>query len=257
MIEEAAQRLREANENKVVCQPIRDLLGESNLAAAYAVQKINTKYKLSKGARVVGAKIGLTSKVVQEQLGVHQPDYGLLFDDMEIMNGGEISCSELMQPKAEGEIAFILGKDLDGNSITTIDVLQAIDYVVASIEIVGSRIANWNIRITDTIADNASSSHFVIGHRPVRLENIDVINCTMEMRKNGELVSTGSGAACLGSPLTATLWLAKTMSSLNKPLRAGDLIMSGALGPVVTVGAGDRIEASFSGLGTVSVGFTD
>lgn len=257
VIEEAARRLREANENKVLCQPVRDLIGEKDIGAAYAVQKINTNLRMSKGAKLVGAKIGLTSKVVQEQLGVHQPDFGLLFDDMEIMNGDEISCKELMQPKAEGEIALILGKDLNGKSITTVDVLRAVEYVVASIEVVGSRIENWNIGITDTIADNASSSHFVLGHRPVRLENIDVINCKMVMRKNGEEVSEGFGSACLGSPITATLWLAKTMASLNTPLRAGDVILSGALGPMVSVAPGDFVEASFDELGKVSVHFTE
>lgn len=254
-IEAAAKRLREAAATGKTCEPVRHLIGETDIAAAYAVQEINTAHRLTNGARIVGSKIGLTSPAVQRQLGVSQPDFGMLFTDREVWNGGEISMSQLMQPKAEVEIAFVLGKDLTGSSMTSVDVISAVEYALASIEIVGSRIESWNIRITDTIADNASASHFVVGHRPVRLENIDLVNCKMFLEKNGELASEGTGSACLGSPLNALLWLAKTMARLGKPLRAGDLILTGALGPMVNVTAGDHCRAVIEGLSEVSVRF--
>jgi len=254
-IQKLAQQLREAYTTRTACPPLRDVIGVEDLNTAYAIQELNNNLLIEKGARVVGRKIGLTSKAVQKQLGVDQPDYGALLNTMEILNGDSISFSALMQPKAEAEIAFVLKSDLTEPNLTTAELISAIDYAVASIEIVGSRIENWNIKITDTIADNASASHFVIGHRPVKLENIDLINCQMVMTKNGEKVSEGKGAACLGSPLNATLWLAKTMASLGTPLRAGELILSGALGPMAAVTAGDVFVADFDVLGSVSVGF--
>jgi 2-keto-4-pentenoate hydratase len=255
-IEEVAKILREAADQKITCEPIRGIIGVTDITKAYKIQSINSKIRIANGARVVGSKIGLTSIAVQKQLGVDQPDYGLLYDDMEILNGGEVSCIELMQPKVEAEIAFVLKKDLNTTSITASEMMSAIDYAVASIEIVGSRIRDWNIKITDTIADNASASHFVIGHRPVSLENIDLINCKMVLYKNGEIVSEGTGAACLGSPINACIWLAKTMAAHGSPLKAGDLILSGALGPMSSVAPGDQIKTVIEGLGEVSVSFT-
>lgn len=251
----AAKRLREATTTRTTCEPVRDLLGIENLEAAYAVQQINTNLRRESGAKVIGHKIGLTAPVVQKQLGVDQPDFGLLWNDKEILNGGELSMSELMQPKAEAEIAFVLGKDLDANTITTVDILNAIEYAVPSIEIVGSRIKNWDIKITDTIADNASASHWVIGHQPTLLQNLDLINCKMIVENNGEVVSKGVGNACLGSPVNALLWLARKMVQMGQPLSAGDLILSGALGPMVNVNAGDNFKVTIEGLGTVSASF--
>ncbi len=255
--EALAKLLREAAETKQTISPLREVIGVEDIDLAYQIQAINSKYRLAQGARIIGSKIGLTSKIVQKQLGVDQPDYGLLFDDMEVLNGGEISCSKLMQPKAEAEIAFVLGKDLPSTSVTAVDILSAVDYVLASIEIVGSRIENWNIKITDTIADNASASHFVVAHQPVKLENVDLINCGMQMYKNNELLSEGTGAACLGSPINACIWLAKTMAAHGTPLKAGDLILSGALGPMVDIQPGDKVVANIEGLGKVSVGFSE
>ena len=254
--EAVAKILRNASATKITCDPIRDIIGTSDLAKAYEIQTINSKIRIAEGARVVGSKIGLTSVAVQKQLGVDQPDYGLLYDDTEVLNGGDISCKELMQPKVEAEIAFVLKKDLNATSITTSEMLSAIDFALVSIEIVGSRIKDWNIRITDTIADNASASHFVLGHQPVLLENIDLINCNMIMFKNGEKVSEGKGAACLGSPINACIWLAKTMAAHGTPLKAGEVILSGALGPMATIEAGDHVKAMIEGLGEVSVNFT-
>lgn len=255
-IEKAAHLLREAEVDKEYCQPVRDLIGTDDLDAAYAVQEINNEMKLKSGARIIGKKIGLTSPVVQQQLGVNQPDFGLLWHDKEVLNGGEISLSELMQPKAEAEIAFVLKTDLNEEKVTSKDIISAIDYALVSIEIVGSRIENWDIKITDTIADNASASHWVIGHQPVKLENIDLINCKMQMKNHDEVVSEGIGKNCLGSPINAVLWLTQKMVEMGQPLKAGDLILSGAIGPMVSVKEGDHFTASIDGLGTVSVSFT-
>ncbi|MEL6653803.1 MAG: fumarylacetoacetate hydrolase family protein, partial [Bacteroidota bacterium] len=207
------------------------------------------------GARLVGCKIGLTSEAVQQQLGVDQPDYGMLFADMEVMNGAIVPWGELHQPKAEAEIAFVLKADLPSDEITTVELFSAIDYAVAAIEIVGSRVKDWDIRITDTIADNASASHFVLGHKPVPLTHLDLITSRMRLYKNAELMSEGRGSDCLGSPLTATMWLAKTIARLGRPLKTGDIVLTGALGPMVNVEPGDHIKAGIEGLGEVSVRF--
>ncbi len=255
-ITEVADRLLQASQTGLTCAPIRDIIGIEDVEVAYAAQDINTERRRKAGARIVGSKIGLTSVAVQKQLGVDQPDFGMLFDDMEVANGLQMDFNLLMQPKAEAEIAFVLKSDLTDPQIGAADVLSAIDYALAAIEIVGSRIENWNIKITDTIADNASASHFVLGHRPVKLENVDLINCPMEMSVNGNKVSEGKGAACMGSPINATLWLAKTMAKMGRPLKAGDVILSGALGSMTTVNPGDEVVAKIGGLGSVSVKFS-
>ncbi|MEO0471807.1 MAG: fumarylacetoacetate hydrolase family protein [Bacteroidota bacterium] len=253
--EQAAAKIREAISSGKTINPLRDVIGTDDLDLAYEIQRINHQPRLAAGARSVGCKIGLTSEAVQAQLGVDQPDYGVLFDDMEVLHGAVVPWSELMQPKAEAEVAFVLKQDLPDTSITTAELISAVDYALASIEIVGSRIENWNIKITDTIADNASASHFVLGHRPVKLEAIDLINCGVKVYKNGELASEGKGAACLGSPITALMWLAKTMARLGNPLKAGDIVLSGALGPMVPVEPGDEVKAVFDTLGEVRVRF--
>lgn len=250
-----AAKLRQAEATKTTISPIRDDIGEHNEEMAYSIQNINTNHRLVDGARIIGKKIGLTSIKVQEQFGISTPDFGVLFDDMEVLNGLSLPMSETMQPKVEGELAFVLGGTLDAENLTIIDIINAIDYVLPSIEIVGSRIENWNIRITDTVADNASASHYVLGHTPKMLDDIDIVNCKMNMTINGEIKSSGSGKDCMGSPLNAVLWLARKMQSLGQPLQAGELILSGSLGPMVVVEAGDHVEATFEGLGTVSISF--
>lgn len=250
-----AELLRQAAATKKAIPPLRDEIGIDDIDFAYSIQKVNTQYKVANGARIVGKKIGLTSFSVQKQLGIDQPDFGILFDYMEILNGQSISYSELMQPKAEAEIAFVLSQDIDSEKISIIDLINAIDYALPAIEIVGSRIQNWNIKITDTVADNAASSHFVVGHTYRKLNQIDLVNCKMRMTKNNELVSEGVGHNCLGSPLNAMLWLAKKMAVMGNPLRKGELILSGALGPMVEIKAGDQFNANFENLGSVSVSF--
>lgn len=251
-----AAKLRQAQATKTPISPLRDDIGEHNEELAYAIQQVNTNHKLVDGARIVGKKIGLTSIKVQEQFGISTPDFGILFDDMEVLNGLSLPISEVMQPKIEGELAFVLGGSLDNDMLTIVDIINSIDYVLPSLEIVGSRIENWNIRIADTVADNASASHYVLGHTPKMLDDIDIVNCKMNMTINGELKSSGSGKDCLGSPLNAVLWLARKMQAVGQPLQAGELILSGSLGPMVVVNAGDHVEAEFEGLGSVSISFT-
>ena len=254
--EEIAERFRKATLTKKAIAPISEEIGVEDIALAYEIQRINTSFRESNGARVVGKKIGLTSKAVQHQLGVDQPDFGVLFHDMEVLNGLSVSMQELMQPKVEAEIAFVLKHDLDQQNMTIADVIGAIDYALPAIEIVGSRVKDWKIKITDTVADNASASHYVLGHSPKRLTEVDVVGIQMKLSKNDEVVSEGTGASCLGSPLNATLWLAQKMVSVGTPLRAGELILSGAVGPMVSVAEGDVISARFENFGSVSVEFS-
>lgn len=254
VIEAAAARLRNAQESGLPCAPVRELIGDSDIAAAYAVQKINNDLRVSQGGRVVGLKIGLTSPAVQKQLGVDQPDFGLLFADTEVKNGGSVLTSGILQPKAEAEIAFVMKRDLVGE-ISEATAMEAIDYVVGAIEIVGSRVLNWDIRITDTVADNASASHFVLGDVRRDVNPLDLAAVKMQLHKNGDLVSEGVGAACLGSPLKALVWLAQAFADLGTPLKAGDIVLSGALGPMCAGEAGDTFVASIEGFGTVSFTF--
>lgn len=250
-IEKAAKLLYEAAENNEFIFPVREIIGGTDIDAAYEVQEINITKRLAKGSQVVGKKIGLTSFAVQKQLGVDQPDYGILLDSMEVRDG-EISITELMQPKAEAEIAFRMKKKMDGE-ITMESLIDAIDYALVSIEVVGSRIADWNIKITDTIADNASASHFMLGSKKVDLEELDLVNCKMTLTKNGEIASEGSGKACMDNPLNAALWLAKKMAEQGSHLQKDEILLSGALGPMVPISVGDSFEATIEGLGSVSL----
>ncbi len=254
-VNRVADTIFEAHRSGAPCAPVRDLLPAGALAQAYAAQEINTRRWLSAGRRLVGRKIGLTSLAVQRQLGVDQPDYGMLFDDMCIPDGWEIGHERLIQPKVEAEVAFVLGRDLDDETITIADVIRAVEFTLPSIEIVDSRIADWKIGILDTIADNASSGLYVLGGSPKKLADLDLRMAGMVMESNGEPISVGVGAACLGDPLSAVWWLARTMARVGRPLKAGDTVMSGALGPMAPVRWGDVVEARIAGLGSVRAAF--
>ncbi|WP_432261789.1 2-keto-4-pentenoate hydratase [Cupriavidus sp. TMH.W2] len=255
MIRQAAERLWQAHADATPCAPVRDCIGEHDLPAAYAVQEINTQRWLAQGRRLVGRKIGLTSRAVQQQLGVDEPDFGMLFADMAVTEGEEIDLSRVLQPKIEAEIALVLEHPLTHERHTIADLLGATAYALPAAEIVGSRVANWDIRLVDTIADNASSGLFALGSRPVRLADFDIIGCGMVMGRRGEPVSVGAGAACLGNPLRAAIWLADTMVRVGRPLQAGDIVMTGALGPMVPVAAGDVFDVRIEGLGALTTRF--
>jgi 2-keto-4-pentenoate hydratase len=255
VLAEAAAALWDAASTGRYTQPLRVTYPGLDAADAYAIQRMNTERKLAGGRRVVGCKIGLTARAVQAQLGVDQPDFGVLFDDMSFGDAEPIPMQQLDQAKVEAEIAFVLGRDLDMANPGHADVIKAVDHVLPAIEIVGSRIAGWDIRFVDTVADNASSGAFVLGGSPRLLREVDLSLCGMVMSRRGEPVSVGAGAACLGLPVIALAWLARTMAALGQPLRAGDLVLSGALGPMVPVAPGDVFEARINGLGNVKAVF--
>jgi len=255
-IEKAAEILRKAQETGLACDPVRGSISGRKSEGAYAIQAYNTEFFLKEGRQIIGRKIGLTSKAVQEQLGVDQPDYGILYADMLRDEETPINVTDVLQAKIEGEIAFVLKKDLDRQDNTIDAVIDAVAYVSPALEIVGSRIKNWDITYADTVADNGSSGLFVLGKSRCSLNQIDLSLCKMEMQRSGQQVSAGTGAACMGNPLNALLWLANSMALTKYPLRTGDVILSGALGPMVEVSAGDSFEARISGLGSVSAIFS-
>jgi 2-keto-4-pentenoate hydratase len=192
---------------------------------------------------------------VQQQLGVNQPDFGVLFDDMEFLSGQDVPTARLLQPKVEAEIAFVLGRDVNGGAPSYSEFLSCLSYALPAIEIVDSAIADWKISLVDTVADNASSGLYVLGDQPMAIGELSLGALGMHMEKNGQQVSTGSGAACLGHPLRAAFWLARTMAERGQGLRQGQVILSGALGPMVPVAAGDLVQASVGALGSVSCRF--
>ncbi|MFC0864759.1 2-keto-4-pentenoate hydratase [Sphaerimonospora cavernae] len=249
----AASRLLEAYASGSPCEPVRDLIDGAD--AAYAVQDLITQRWLSEGRRLTGRKIGLTSAAVQRQLGVDSPDFGMLFADMAVPDGEEIPVGAVLQPRAEAEVALVLEHDLTYERHTVADVIRATAFALPAIEIVGSRIRGWDITLADTVADNASAGMYVLGTRPVPLRDVDLRLAGMVIERGGEQVSTGVGAACLGHPLHAAVWLADTLARIGRPLQAGDTVLTGALGPVVPVAPGDVLEARIDGLGDVRTAF--
>jgi 2-keto-4-pentenoate hydratase len=252
---EAAKALIDAAQNRTPIAPLRERYRLLDTEGAYRIQQCMTEHGINAGRRIVGRKIGLTSLAVQKQLGVDQPDFGVLFADMGYGDAEPVPLEIFIQPKVEAEIAVVMGKDLPHADTGFAEVIGAIEYAVPAIEIVDSRIAQWDIGITDTIADNASSGAFVLGSSPRQLKDIDLRLCGMVLERGGQPVSFGAGAACLGNPLNAVVWLARKLASLGTPLKAGDVVLSGALGPMVSVTAADSFEAHIAGLGSVSAVF--
>ena len=251
-VQAAAKALREARALRRPIARVSESHGIAGLAAAYAVAEINVRERLAAGARIVGKKVGLTSPAVQKQLGVDQPDFGVLFEDMEYLSGAIVPMARLIQPKIEAEVAFVVGADLGERAPTWAEFLRCIDYALPALEIVDSAIADWKITLVDTVADNASSALYVLGEQPVSVGALQLAELPMTLRKGDQLASEGKGSACLGHPLRAAWWLARTMAEQGQPLRAGEVVMSGALGPMVPVAAGDTIVADMGALGTVS-----
>ena len=253
--EHAAQRLIDAATTQIPCEPILDLLPDGTIDDGYAIQQRVIELTRT-GSRRVGRKIGLTSHAVQRQMGVDTPDFGVLFADMACGDGEPVPNSRLMQPRVEAEVAFVLNSDLPERPIIASDVIRATDFVVAAIEIVDSRIRDWRISILDTVADNASSGMFVLGGSPRSLRDIDDLRSSeMTLVCDDDVVSAGTGAACLGHPVNAVVWLANAVAERGAPLRAGEVILSGSLGPLVTVIRGKTYVASIGGLGSVRATF--
>ncbi len=258
LIRKTTETLISAACDRLPIAPLAADFGDrADLDTAYEIQDEVTKEGILRGRRPVGRKIGLTSLAVQAQMGVDQPDYGMLFADMEYADGATIPADLLIQPKVEAEIAFVLGQDLANEDVTIAQLIGAIDYALPAIEIVDSRIVDWKIGIFDTIADNASSGLYVLGSRPVKLADFDVRLCGMVTEQAGQAVSFGVGAACMGNPLISSLWLARRMAQVGRPLCRGDVILSGALGPMVAARPGDTFRVSINGLGEVNTHFAE
>lgn len=236
--------------------PLTSRESDITIEDAYRISERLLARRLAEGEQVIGKKTGVTSKVVQMALGVHQPDFGYLTDVMQIPEGADVPIgTRLIQPRAEGEIAFVLARDLAGPGVTNDDVIAATAAVRPCFEIVDSRIADWKIKIQDTIADNASSGLFVVGDDLADPRSVDFVTCGMVVWKNGEVLSTGAGAAALGSPVTCVAWLANTLGQFGIPLKAGEIILSGSLVPLEPVRPGDRMELRIAGIGAARVRF--
>ena len=223
---------------------------------AYHISQYFLQHRIDQGEKVVGKKIGVTSKPVQDMLGVYQPDFGFLTDAMACAEAAKIQIADnLISPRAEGEIAFRLNKDLIGPGVSEADVLDATATIMPCFEIVDSRIEDWKIKIQDTVADNASCGVFVLGENEVDPRDYDLPNLKMKIYKNGELHSEGLGSAVQGNPLTAVAWLANTLGEYDIPFKAGELILSGSLAPLIPVVAGDAMKLELQGIGTCSCNF--
>jgi len=255
-IKNCGDELYEAMVNHTTLLPLTERFPDISIEDAYYISLQMLQRRLEAGEKIIGKKIGVTSKAVQNMLNVYQPDFGYLTDTM--VYSGEMPISErLIQPKAEGEIAFILKKDLIGPGITNADVLAATESVMPCFEVVDSRIENWNIKIQDTVADNASCGLFVVNEAAaVDPRSLDLSTCGMVVKKNGATLSTGAGAAALGSPLNCVTWLANTLGQFDIPLKAGEIILSGSLVPLEPVVAGDEMEVSIGGMGSCKIRFT-
>ncbi len=255
LITRLGDELYDALKNCRVVDPLTSRHPEITIDDAYRIQQRLNARRVEAGETIIGKKIGVTSKAVMNMLGVYQPDFGLLTDGMVYNEGQAIPAATLIQPKAEGEIAFILKRELSGPGVSAADVIAATEGVMACFEIVDSRIRDWKIRIQDTVADNASCGVFVLGDRVVSPLDVDLNTCGMVLEKNGEIVATGAGAAALGAPANAVAWLANTLGAFGIPLKAGEVILSGSLAIMVPVKAGDSLRVTIGGIGGCSVRF--
>jgi 2-oxopent-4-enoate/cis-2-oxohex-4-enoate hydratase len=257
VINALGDELHGALRERCTVAPLTSRYPDITIDDAYHISRRLLERRLGDGERLIGKKIGVTSKAVQRMLDVHQPDFGYLTDRMRYETGCEMPISrELIQPRAEGEIAFLLARGLRGPGVTEADVLAATECVMPCFEIVDSRIQDWKIRIQDTISDNASSGLFLLGKEAVDPRKADLVTCGMVVWKNDEIISTGAGAAALGSPLTCVAWLANTLGAFGVPLEAGEIILSGSLVPLEPVVAGDRMRVRIGGIGSAAVTFT-
>ncbi|MEP2987889.1 MAG: fumarylacetoacetate hydrolase family protein [Parasphingorhabdus sp.] len=255
MNDDIAERLRIAQEDRVPILPFATELGIDDIDTAYAIQNHGIASRTANGRKVIGRKIGLTSIAAQTQLGFDQPIHGPLFADGEILNGGAIEAESLIAPILEGEIALVLDRDIDDPNVSIEEFSNAIKYVLPAIEIADSRIKNWEISLFDLIADDSAAARYLLGTDPQQLSNIDLSACQMELNQNGKTLSSGLGENCMGSPLNAGHWLGGYLIEQGGALRAGDILLTGALGPIVPAYTGDQIECTITGFGPLSVEF--
>jgi len=252
-----ADELWEAERTRQPIEPLTDRDPDLDIDDAYAIQTHNIDRRLAEGARVGGRKIGLTSRGMQELLGVGEPDFGVLLDDMFVEDGDEIPIGSMLQPRIEAELAFIMETDLAGPGVTTANALAAIAGVLPAVEIVDSRIADWRIKLIDTVADNASSGRVVVGGRLRKVTEVDLRLIGMVISRNGEVIDTGAGAAALGNPARCVAWLANKLGSFGATLRAGDVVLPGAVHRMVPVRPGDVFRAEYAHLGAVTARFSN
>lgn len=251
--EELAEKLYQAEKQRVSIAPLTAKHPELTVYDAYQIQNLNAERAIKENRRLVGYKVGLTSKVVQKNLGVDQPDFGHLYHDMSLLNESEVDLSQLIQPKIEAEVAFVLGKDLPTSGVSAAQVIQAVDYVTCAFEIVDSRIEDWKIKVVDTIADNGSSGRFVLAPTKTVLEKVDLAAVGLALSRRGEVEVTGSGAAVMGNPIHAVAFLANELGLHGKTMRAGDIVLSGSLSGMLVMKDGDFFTAEMWKLGKVSV----
>lgn len=254
-IQKAADALYEAQEGRYQIPMITQENPDMTIDDAYAIQLKNIERRVAEGRKKIGMKIGLTSVGMQKLLGVDEPDYGHLLDDMLVLEGFKAHTADYIQPKVEGEVAFCLAKPLKGPAVTVADVYDATEFVVPALEIVDSRIKDWKIKLFDTIADNGSSAGIVVGSGMTPIQECDMRLTGMTLMKNGELVNSGTTAEVLGNPAQAVAWLANALAAYDIGLEAGSIVLAGALTAAVPVEAGDTVEAIFYGMGNVTVKF--
>jgi 2-keto-4-pentenoate hydratase len=254
---DAAAALADAERNRRAIAPLRETWPDLDVVDAYEIQLINIRERLARGVTVHGHKVGLSSLAMQEMMGVDEPDYGHLLSDMAVHSSVPVRVSDYCTPRIEVEVGFVLGATLPGEGCTEADVIAATEYVVPAIELIDSRIRNWDIKIGDTIADNASSAGYVLGEERVRPTELDLTAIDARLLCNGEQVAEGRSDAVLGNPVTAVAWLANKVSSFGVTLEAGHVILPGSVHRAIDVHPGDDFEAVFDGLGTVRLSFTD
>jgi 2-oxopent-4-enoate hydratase len=252
-----AERLWQAELARVPIEPPTDTYPDLTAQDGYAIQTANVERRIAAGRLVRGRKVGLTSRMMQQLLGVDEPTFGVLFDDMFVEDGTALDVGRLLQPRVEAEIAFVLTRDLAGPGVTTADVLTATAGVVPAIEVLDSRIARWRIRLADTVADNASCGRLVIGGKLTPVTAVDLRLVGVLFHRNGVPIDSGAGAAVLGNPAVCVAWLANTLGLLGSGLRAGDVVLPGGLHRMVPARPGDVFRAEFAHLGDVTVAFTD
>jgi 2-keto-4-pentenoate hydratase len=255
-IDKAASALLDAYASRVPVAPLSATYPGLSVDDAYAVQRAQVVSRTAAGAVVKGHKVGLTSAAMQAQLGVDQPDFGVLLDSMFLPEGMTAQVSRFLQPRAEPEIAFVLGRRLAGPGVTVAEALAAVDFVLPALEIIDSRIADWNITLPDTVADNASSGAVVLGSRPVKPTDLDLSLTGCLLYRGGVIAGTGAGGAVLGSPVNALVWLANTLGGRGVALESGHVILPGSVCAAVPFGPGDTVAAAFDRIGTVSVTFS-
>lgn len=252
---EAAELLLSAYRTRVPVEPLAGTYPGLTLDDAYEIQLLQIRSRLAAGARIKGHKVGLTSAAMRRQMGVDQPDYGHLLDDMFWLEHQPIPVSRFLQPRVEPEVAFVLARPLRGPGVNAAEAIAAVDFVLPALELIDSRIRDWKIGLLDTIADNASSAGVVLGSTPKRLTEIDLRLCGCVLHRNGELAATGAGGAVLGSPVTSLVWLANTVGARGVVLEPGDVVLPGSITASVPVAAGDSVTATFGGLGSVCARF--